>query len=317
MECGVLPAPDLGPDDVLLKIDAAGVCGSDLHAFLGRDMRRKPGSVLGHEAVGRILDGAEADRRVVLIPSIACGKCVECGAARAHLCRNRQQVGVHRQGTLADLIAVPRANLVDVPAGLGTPDAVLAEPLAVAVHTVDRATRLSAVPVGEASVLVIGGGAIGLLCALVLKSRPCARMTISELVDARRETCRRAGIDAALAPELAVAAGPFDIVIDAVGIAQTRCTALDAVVPGGLIVHVGLGDGEGGIDFLRLTREEITVTGAVRASRSDFKDALALLAAGTLGRLNWVDRRPLADGPQAFSQLAHGAVGAAKLVLIP
>ena len=101
------------------------------------------------------------------------------------------------------------------------------------------------------------------------------------------------------------------------GTAATRSMALDAVAPGGLIVHVGLGEGEGGIDFLRLTREEVTVAGAIRATRDDFIAALALLAAGTLGPTRWVERRPLADGPQAFSQLAQGAVPAAKVVLVP
>lgn len=317
MVYGTFRAPELGPGDVLLKVDVVGICGSDLHAFLGHDSRRKSGTVLGHEAVGHVADGPEAGRRVVLVPSIACGECAQCRAARVHLCRNQQQVGVHRQGAFAEFIAVPRTNLVDVPDELDSGDAALAEPLAVAIHTVDRATRLSAIPPDQASVLVIGGGAIGLLCALVLKSRSCPRVAISELVDARRETCRRAGIEAALAPENAVVAGPFDIVIDAVGVAPTRRAALDAVAPGGLIVHVGLGDAADGIDFLRLTREEVTVAGTVRARRDDFTAAAALLASGALGRLDWVDRRPLADGPQVFSQLAQGVVQAAKVVLVP
>ena len=190
----------------------------------------------------------------------------------------------------------------------------LTEPIAVAVRAAERASAFARVPPDRARILVIGGGAIGLLCGLVLRAQSFMDVAICEISAARRETCRVAGFGKIAGPEQAAGFGPFDIVIDAVGKARTRRFAQECTAPGGVIVHVGLSEPSEGIDFQALTRKEITVAGAACPSRRDFETALSLLASDALGRLEWVETRRLEEGPEAFSQLAQGRVAAAKVV---
>lgn len=315
--CREIGKPEPKADEALVRVEASGLCGSDLHAFLGHDGRRKPGTVLGHEAAGRVAGGEAAGRRVALLPALHCRECAQCRAGLSQHCRNRTQLGVHRHGAFAEFVAVPMENLFEIPDTLAFKDAALTEPLAVAIKAVERATRFSSAPPEQSRILVIGGGAIGLLCALVFKAQSWASVAICEKVPARQETCRRAGLELVGAAEVATGMDSFEVVLDAVGIADTRRLAQRAVSAGGIIVHVGLGEAADGIDYRRLTRDEIIVAGAGRPSRTDFDTAIALLASRALGALDWVETRRLDEGPQVFRELAEGKVRAAKVVLIP
>jgi len=309
--------PELQPGEVLVQIEATGICGSDLHAFLGHDLRRSAGAVLGHEAVGKIVSGSDTGLRVVIFPSIHCGECVECLSDRLHYCLNRQQIGVHRQGTFADYIAVPSANLIAIDGRLSAAAAAVVEPLAVAVRAARTAVRLSAGRIEGGRALVIGGGAIGLLSALLLQNLFAARTTVCEISGGRRETCRSAGMADVLDPAAIATAGAFEVVLDAVGTAESRRSAQKAVARGGVVVHVGLAEPLDGIDFQQLTRDEVTLAGSIRASRDDFMEAISVLSAGNIGALDWVETRKLRDGPGAFGDLEQGIVRAAKVVLLP
>ena len=167
--------------------------------------------------------------------------------------------------------------------------------------------------------LVQGGGAIGLLCARLL-----ARYGVHHITLAETNALRRASIAAATsalaydpATDAAPADGSVDLVIDAVGAASTRRAALAAVKPGGVIVHVGLQDGASPIDMRKLTLAEITLIGTYTYSTSDLRAAALALHEGAFGDLDWVEERPLADGPAAFRDLHEGRCAAAKIVLRP
>ena len=125
------PEPVAGNDEVVVRVDACGICGSDMHGYHGHDERRPPPLILGHEAAGRVLTGRLAGRRVAVNPLVTCGTCEYCLGGRSHLCPSRQILSLApRQGAFAELVRVPEANLVELPDGLDTVHAALAEPMA-------------------------------------------------------------------------------------------------------------------------------------------------------------------------------------------
>ena len=313
------PDPHVAPGEVLVRIEAVGICGSDLHAYHGLDPRRSPPVVLGHEAVGHIASGPEKGRRVALNPLIACGHCRPCVAGRTNLCNARQQFSVHRPGAFAELLAVPRGNLLDIPVGLDSVTAALAEPTAVALHAVNRAQCHLDMDLADIRALVIGGGSIGLLCALLLQKHDAREVCLADTNALRRATAIRAGVREISEPadNGELLRGRFDLVMDAVGTAITRQTAMDAVRPGGVIVHIGLAGAIGGLDCVALTRNEVAFVGTARSTAADLQEAINMLHRGDLATESWLDTWPLAAGSEAFAQIDGGRTSAAKVVLVP
>ena len=127
------PNPDSG--DALIAIDSVGICGSDMHAYLGHDERRPAPLILGHEAAGRVVEGRLGGRRVTINPLVTCGRCADCLGGRANLCAERQIISMPpRQGAFAEYVAMPERNLVEVPEGMSASVAALAEPGRRATH---------------------------------------------------------------------------------------------------------------------------------------------------------------------------------------
>jgi len=313
------PDPAPAADEVLLGIDAAGICGSDMHAYHGRDPRRNPPLILGHELCATILAGARKGARVTVNPLITCGRCDYCLTGRNNLCSDRTMIGMTRPGGFAERMTIPASSLIAIPQGMSARQAVLTEPAATALHAIDRATRALARPLPEARVLVIGGGAVGLLAALLLKSYGCRDLRLAETNPLRRESAERACGCETYDPR--EGKGPdessMDLVLDAVGGKATRNAALAAVRPGGVVVHVGLMDWASEIDMRKLTLAEITLIGTYTYSTADLNATVAALDRGTFGDLAWVEERSLADGASAFADLDQGRTAAAKIVLRP
>jgi L-iditol 2-dehydrogenase len=314
------PDPVPGNDEVLVRVDAVGICGSDMHAYHGHDERRPAPLILGHEAAGRIATGPRAGRRVTINPLVTCATCDFCLSGRAHLCRGRQIISMMpRPGAFAELVRIPEANIVEVPEGLDLVRAALAEPLAVSYHAVGLAARALARPLSASTCAVLGGGAIGLGAGLVLAMQGAGRVYIGEPNAGRRETARKAGPFATYAPgeKGEPADGSVDLVIDAVGADATRGAACRLVRPGGAIVHVGLLPGSAGIDVRKITLQEISFIGTYCYTMVEFREVVAALAAGRLGALGWFEERPLREGARAFADIDSGRASAAKLVLRP
>ena len=183
--------------------------------------------------------------------------------------------------------------------------AALTEPAATALHAIDRATRALARPLPEARVLVIGGGAVGLLAALLLKSYGCRDLRLAETNPLRRESAGSACGCETYDPREGKGPGDssMDFVLDAVGGKATRNAALAAVRPGGVVVHVGLMDWASEIDMRKLTLAEITLIGTYTYTTADLNATVAALDRGTFGDLAWVEERSLADGAAAFADL--------------
>lgn len=312
---GYRDVPDAIPqaDEHLIKVEAVGICGSDMHAYLGHDSRRPAPLILGHEAAGTIQGGPRDGMRVTVNPLVTCMVCSACSAGRENLCPNRQIISMQpREGAFAQYIAMPERNLVEVPADMPISKAALAEPLAVSWHTVRLALE-ALHPSMERRALVLGGGAIGLAAALALRAMGLQDVTIAEPNDARRamltETCGQSSVPSATES--------YPLIVDAVGYAATRSIASERVLPGGVIAHVGLGEDDGGVDVRRYTLQEVTFIGTYTYTAQDFRDTATAIFEGRLGPLDWTEHRPLADGAAAFRDLRAGAVASPKIILDP
>ena len=316
------PLPELHPGEVVLRIEAVGICGSDMHAWHGHDPRRQPGLVLGHEFVGTIAESAApgfaTGTRWTGNPLITCGHCEYCVQGRNNLCANRTMVGMTRPGAYADCMSIPAACLVAMPQDMPATAAALTEPAATAWHAINLSMRSLVRPLHECRVLVIGGGAIGMLAALLLKQLGVPRLTATELNPLRRQALQQAvGCEAIDPRQQAVPEAAFEYVIDAVGSKHTRTQAFSAVKPGGVIMHIGLQDWASEIDMRKLTLAEITLLGTYTYTTADLRATVDALHRGLFGDLGWVEERSLADGPQAFIDLDQGNSAAAKIVLRP
>ncbi len=310
------PEPTVGSDDLLVRVDAAGVCGSDLHAYRGHDPRRVPPMVLGHEFVGTVLAGPMAGKRITANPLVTCGKCRYCLAGRTNLCSDRSMIGMNLPGAFAQQLAVPKSCAIELPAGLSDRAAAITEPAATVVHALALSQRAMQQPLAHARCLVIGAGAIGLLAALALRAHGVMEMAVVETNALRALTLKSATGLVAQGSDSA-ALKDFDLVIDAVGIAATRDLAVSAVATGGVVTHVGLGDWASPLDWRALTLREITLIGCYTYAMSDMHATVAALNKNFFGDLSWVEERPLTDGPAVFADLVAGKIASPKVLLRP
>jgi len=314
--------PVAGAGELLVRVDSVGICGSDMHAFLGHDERRPAPLILGHEAAGRVVGGVRDGERVTINPLVTCGACPACLAGRDNLCADRQILSMPpREGAFGEYVAIPARNIVRVPDTVPLEKAALAEPIACGWHAVRLAM---AARQGEARddglglrALVLGGGAIGLGAALCLRARGTEDITLVEPNAERRAyLSARCGLSVLDAPALENEAD-FDIVIDGVGYEATRRAASRHVRPGGVIMHIGLGSAEGGLDLRRMTLQEVAFIGTYTYTAQDFRDTAAAIFDGRLGPLDWTETRDLSEGAGAFGDIRQGKVAAPKIILKP
>jgi alcohol dehydrogenase len=313
------PDPVLAAHEVVLRIDAVGICGSDLHAYHGHDPRRVPPLILGHELAGTVVAGPGIGTRYTANPLITCGACEYCVQGRNNLCANRTMVGMTRPGAFAERMSIPVSSLIAIPQDMTPVMAALTEPAATALHALNLSMRALHRPLPECSLLIIGGGAIGMLAALLARSYGCGEVRVAETNALRRASLEQHAGCRAFDPsaEQAVADNAADLVVDAVGAKATRNAAFAAVKPGGVIMHVGLQDWASEIDMRKLTLAEITLLGTYTYSTADLRATVAALQRGAFGELAWVEQRPLAEGARAFQDLHQGRSASAKIVLHP
>jgi len=310
-------ADPVAGDNCLIKVEAVGICGSDMHAYQGHDERRPAPLILGHEAAGLVIEGPMLGKRVTVNPLVACGSCRACVEGRTNICPARQIISMPpREGAFAELLAMPAENLVAVPEGFSTTKASLAEPLAVCWHAVRLADEALFGAMSDARCLVIGGGAIGVGSALSLRAFGARDITVVEPnAERARFIAEKCGLDAVAPSDGHI--NSFDLVVDAVGYRATRAAACQSVRPGGVIAHIGLGDANDGLDIRRLTLQEITFFGTYTYTAQDFRDTAQAMFDGRLGDLDWIEERRLSDGAAAFADLLAAKVQAPKIVLHP
>ena len=310
--------PTAKDGEVLIRVESVGICGSDMHAFLGHDERRPAPLILGHEAAGTVISGEMKGKRVTVNPLVTCTECEYCLSGRDNLCPSRQIISMPpRQGAFAEFISMPPRNLVEIPDGVSFDDAALTEPLACGWHAVRIGLGALHESVVKARTTVIGGGAIGLGVALCLKEAGVGSIELLENNDQRRMYLSRFKDDILTFNASGAGTGQSDIVFDCAGFSATRELAVASVKPGGVVVHIGLGDNTGNPGIRRITLQEITFIGTYTYTRSDFQETARALFDGRLGSLDWTEKAPLASGQEIFSRLLAGQVAAPKVILKP
>ncbi len=322
MELQDVPTPSPATGEVRVRVDATAICGSDLHGFREASPRRVPPLVMGHEVVGHVdgvgddVDASLEGTRVVAMPVVSCGVCPRCIESRSNLCPERRLMGMSFPGAFAEAFTIPATQVLSVPERLASESGALAEPLANAIHTVERSIR-----VGD-DVVVIGAGAIGLFAARTAVLDGAARIFVVDKLPDRLALAAAQGAEplpaegAADAIASATSGAGVDVVIDAVGLPSTWALALTAVRFGGRIEAVGLGALEGPLAYQTLIAKGVTVVGSYACAPGDFTRALGLLASGEVDVESWITLLPLAEGQAAFEALVDDG-GFTKVVLVP
>jgi 2-desacetyl-2-hydroxyethyl bacteriochlorophyllide A dehydrogenase len=326
IEVQQLDVPNVAPDDVLVEVSHCGICGTDLHLVLERYAR--PGSVLGHEwagtiaATGDAVDGWELGARVVANPEPGCGECRACRRGRPSVCLRRDPPDLldFSRGAFCRFKTAPARRLLRLPDTLSTRAAALAEPTAIAIHTVN----LSGV-MPDDRVLVTGGGSVGLLTTAVLRAGGIDDITVSEPVPLRRERALAVGAARAVAPESLDHApmgrpvrDPYTVAFECSGNAIAAESALDQLDNAGTLVFVGTGRESPRVNHNRVIVLELAIIGAYNYDADGFESAVALLAAGALplDLLIEPDDVPLDGVLDAMHRLAAGEL-AAKVMVTP
>jgi L-iditol 2-dehydrogenase len=316
-----LPLGDPGDGEVLLKVLAVGLCGSDGHWYkeggIG-DADVGEGLVLGHEFVATIETGPDAGRRVAVDPAIPCLICDECVAGRPNLCLDLRFAGHNIDGALRSHMAWPEWCLVPLPETLPDEQGVLLEPLGVALHAIDLAG-----PVDGLSLGVIGCGPIGLVLMAALRDLGAGRIVATDLLAHRLAVAAALGATDSVGPpegtDPFVAAGGtgFDVVFETAGDDIALQRALTATRPGGHVILVGIPDGDRTSFPASLARrKELTMTMCRRMLPGDLARAAVMAERGIPGLGSLVTHRyQLGSATEAFETLV-GRVGV-KVVVTP
>ena len=322
-----VPEPALAPGEVLVQVAACGICGSDLHGYLGHSARRTRSIplIMGHEFTGRVtalgpdvLADIVVGQRVVVQPQIYCGRCRACRAGLSNICPNMSILGIERAGAFAERVAVPANRLFALPDGLSDLDGALVETLAVEVHLF----RQTAHPLLR-TVVVLGAGAQGLLAVQLARLAGASQIIVTDMMPHRLRLAEQMGATAVLRGDQDVAGGVLDLtdgwgaefVVDAVGASATRRQGIAALAPGGTFGLVGLGPGETPVDFGPVISRELVLHGSYCYSDDDFERALELLAGGQVQVGGMLDVAPLREGASCFEQLMNPAAGLTKVLL--
>lgn len=282
-------APSAGPGDVLITLSTTGICGTDLSIYSGKITVRHP-LIMGHEMCGRVAAAPDAftstaNARVVIDPAVCCGTCFWCSKGQTNLCPNGALLGRDRDGGFTEQIAVPAANVYEVPDAISDSAAPLLQVLAVCIH----GQRNAPISPGD-SVLIIGLGVSGLLHLQVARSRGAGTLIGITRSASKRAVAERLGADLTLDPsdpdlkakvaDVTEGRGP-DVIIDCAGQVETLASAIDLVRPGGQVVLFGtITADRGALPFYSLYLKELTVTNPRSAKPEDFPAAIELAASG-------------------------------------
>jgi threonine dehydrogenase-like Zn-dependent dehydrogenase len=282
--CHEVETPGIDCDDeVLIRVEAAGICGTDLHIAdwtAGYEAMASAMPVtLGHEFAGRVERGPSdwLGRRVVVRPSVTCGRCEGCRQRGEDGCTTRTGIGIRRDGGFASLACVPARNCVAVPEGLDPELAALTEPMTVAAQAVARAGT-----VAGKRVLVLGPGPIGLGVALFAERAGAATLTIAGRDDAARLACACAlgfaDTRDALADDEPLTPAGFDVIFEATGVPEVASAAQCLLAPGGMLVICGIHARPASFDLTAMVRLEQSVVGSYRAPVARWSEVVAAIA---------------------------------------
>jgi L-iditol 2-dehydrogenase len=317
-------------DEVMIRVAACGICGSDVHGYDGSSGRRIPPIVMGHEAAGTVAAAGDAvtriraGDRVTFDSTIFCGACPYCLRGEINLCDRRQVLGVscgeyRRAGAFAEYVTVPERIAHRLPPSMPFATAAMLEPAAVALHAV----RVSQVRGGETA-LIVGAGMIGLLALQAARALGCARVLIADVDDSRlrlatalgaTETLHLSGAD--LTREVIARTGGADLAIEAVGRQETIDAAIASVRKGGTVTLIGNITPQVTIPLQVVVSRQLRLQGTA-ASAGEYPEAIDMIESGKIDVKPLITAiAPLEDGPRWFERLYAHEPNLMKIVLAP
>jgi L-iditol 2-dehydrogenase len=324
--------PKPGPDEVLVRVRACGICGSDVHGMDGSTGRRIPPLIMGHEGAGEIAEvGSAVGRwkpgdRVTFDSTLYCGKCWHCLRGEVNLCEERRVLGVscaefRRDGAFAEFVAVPERVVYRLPEGLSFEQAAMVEAVSVATHAVGRA------PINaDTTVAVFGTGMIGLLVVQVLRAAGVRRVIAIDLDEDRLKLALRLGATDAVRAGTVDLAGDVrrlcgghgaDVVFEVVGLSPTVEAAIACARKGGSVVLVGNAAPRVELPLQSVVSRQITLFGSC-ASSGEYPECLELIASGKVNVTEFISAKaPLEEGARWFGRLHSHEKGLMKVLLIP
>ena len=327
-----VPDPVVGDEDVLVRVRACGICGSDVAGHTGKTGRRLPPLIMGHEAAGVVertgsnVRGLAQGDRICFDSTVYCNQCPACKQGLFNRCVKRQVLGVSvpefkRQGAFAEFVAVPNWICAKLPENMSFVQAALLEPASIGTHAANRPPIA-----GSDTVVVIGAGTIGLFILQAAKLRG-ARTTIAcDLNEFRLDLARRVGADLCLHPgkvnlkeevQGRTEGRGADVTFEAVGFAETFRQAISITKTGGTVTAVGNLQKETEFNLQELVSRELTFTGSY-ASAGEFRTCIEMIASGKMNVAPLVSEvLPLKEGPAAFQRLLDGKENLLKIILEP
>jgi L-iditol 2-dehydrogenase len=332
LEMAEMPLPDIGPDDVLVRVRACGICGSDVHGLDGKTGRRIPPIVMGHEASGEVAGAGANVRefregdRVTFDSTIYCGRCYYCSHGHWNLCDNREVLGVspgeyRRHGAFAEFVSVPSRIVYKLPDGFPFEHAALIEAVSVAVHAV----RITPVQLGDTAV-VVGSGMIGLLAIQALRSAGCTRAIAVDVDDIKLKLAQQLGAahvfnsrttDAPEAIRGLTGGRGADIAIECVGATDPIRTAIGSVRKGGAATLVGNLAPSIDLPLQTVVTRQIRLQGSC-ASNGEYPLCLDLMSSGAIQVEPLISAvAPLPEGPAWFDRLYRHEPNLMKVILRP
>ena len=326
------PEPELGPDDVLVRVRACGICGSDVHGFDGSSGRRNPPLIMGHEAAGEVaklgtnITDLNIGDRVTFDSTVYCGKCDFCTSGNMNLCDNREVVGVapkefKRHGAFAEFVSVPRRIMYRLPDSFPFEQAALIEAVSIGVHAVS----ITPVKLGDTA-LVIGTGMIGLVTLQAAKAAGCTRIIVVDMEDSKIEAAKAMGAtdginaktaDVPAAVRALTGGRGADVVFECVGYSQPVVTAIMSVRKGGCVTLIGNLQPNIEIPLQYVVTRQIRLQGSC-ASNGEYPQCIDMMARGIIQVAPLISAYvPLSEGPAWFDRLYKHEPNLMKVVLRP
>jgi L-iditol 2-dehydrogenase len=332
LEVTEMPTPEIGDDDVLVRVRACGICGSDVHGFDGSSGRRVPPLVMGHEAsgvvakLGRNVRHLREGDRVTFDSTVYCGRCWFCRRGEINLCDNRNVLGVstgeyRRHGAFAEYVAVPQHIVYKLPDTFPFEHAALIESVSIAFHAVRR----TPIVIGDTAV-VVGTGMIGLLVLQTLRLAGCGRIIAVDIDDYKLERARELGADEGLnSTKVDVAAEVAsrtegrgaDVAMEVVGATASLQTAISALRKGGVLTLVGNLAQKVELPLQQVVTRELTLYGSC-SSQGEYPACIEMIDRGEIQVGPLISAlAPLEEGPSWFDRLYGHEPGLMKVILQP
>ena len=327
-----VPEPKPNDEEVLVRVKACGICGSDVHGYTGKTGRRIPPIIMGHEAagvveaVGRNVQNVTAGERITFDSTVYCNQCSACRQGRVNLCQNRKILGVstpafRRDGAMAEYVVVPWWITYRLPDAVSFEEAALIEPASVSLH----AARITPIDVNDV-VVVVGAGQIGLFAIQAVRVKGAGTIIALDMKEERLALARRLGADVTINPGKADVAAEMrravghpdaDAVLEAVGTEASVQLAMDLTKLGGHVTLIGNVTPRVQVNLQDIVSRELTLRGSC-AIAGEYRACLDMMAAGRIQAKPLISKIvPLAEGQAAFDALHRGDAGLMKIVLRP